>query len=36
VGNKENGKSYVGSSGDLARRFSEYFKDSQLKKKYGY
>jgi group I intron endonuclease len=44
--NKVNGKSYIGSSVDLGRRFSEYFRASQLKKdnkvinkallKYGY
>ena len=30
--NKENGKTYIGSSVDLARRFSEYFRASALKK----
>jgi hypothetical protein len=31
--NKENGKTYIGSSVDIGRRFSEYFIDSQLEKK---
>jgi group I intron endonuclease len=31
--NKVNGKTYIGSSVDLGRRFSEYFRDSYLKKK---
>jgi group I intron endonuclease len=31
--NKVNGKSYIGSSVNLARRFSEYFSDRSLEKK---